>query len=166
MSENFSKSQLEQMRVADLRNIAENYSIDITGMKKADLVEAILLADGSDKESEISVEFNNDDGIIDDSIVKLEEQTLESGSESEFEPLPEIDENDNFDCKECLIKQEVKSEVPTSISGIKSLYSSDKLNHVIARVSGKINVISETDNSYKVRCFISGYGPRVGYIKK
>ena len=64
MSENFSKSKFDAMRVADLRGIAKNYQIETDGLKKPELIDAILLADEDDKVADIKVEvtpvsFNN-----------------------------------------------------------------------------------------------------------
>lgn len=180
MSESFSRPQLEQMRVADLRNIAETYAIDFDNMKKADLVDAILHAEDEDiqelvdyvpeSDSDNQQVVANDqqenadlDASGEDSTVDID-ASLSPDVEADTEiDHPDIDEP----CAACMIKQAVTpKELPTLIRGIKSLYSSDKCDHVVARVSGRISVISETQNAYKIRCFISGYGPKVGYIKK
>lgn len=175
MSENFSKSQLEQMRVADLRNIAENYSIDVSGMKKSDLVEAILDVDEEDKQSDISVEFDEPSENIQDTSIPEDAGKPETDEDIDIE-------TDDEDCKECnlnvLDSDNENIEIPKSANsvsneskvviknGIAPLYYDKNCTKVCSRISGKMIILSEFENSTKVRGFISGYGPIVGYIRK
>lgn len=176
MSENFSKSQLEQMRVADLKNIAENYSIDVSGMKKADLVEAILDADDEDKQSEVSIEFDNettdsDVENIDDikESKSYDDQEIEDTSdeeECEACKLPVPDSSETAEPKTALVSS-VSNDTKVIIkNGIAPLYNDKNCTKILSRVSGKLIVLSEFENSTKVRGFVSGYGPIVGFIRK
>lgn len=181
MSENFSKSQLEQMRVADLKNIAENYSIDASGMKKADLVEAILDVDDEDKQAEVNVEFDNETDTdnnkssysdskpeaYDDKDIKdtLDEITPE---EEELTAVkPSVTESfETEDHKNDPVTQVSKSNKVIIKNGIAPLYHDKNCTKILSRVSGKLIVLSEFENSTKVRGFVSGYGPIVGFIRK
>lgn len=180
MSENFSKSQLEQMRVADLKNIAENYSIDTSGMKKSDLVESILDVDEEDKQSEVSVEFDNK-AANDNTKASYSDENSENSDDQKIEStlgedaLEEADKDCNPSIPDVLETRKHKNDNVTQVhkdtkviikNGIVPLYHDKNCTKILARVSGKLFVLSDFEFSTKVRGFVSGYGPIVGFIRK
>lgn len=153
MSENFSKSKLDAMRVADLRGIAKNYQIETDGLKKLELIDAILLADEDDKVADIKVEvtpvsFNNE--VIDNT-------------------LEEID-NEQHISEVISAKDEVND--PRLVDGFMYVgspvivYKDESLTSALSRVAGKLVILATGETTYKVRAFVPGYGPVFGYVSK
>lgn len=153
MSENFSKSKLDAMRVADLRDIAQNYQIDTNGLKKAELIDAILLADENDKIADVKVE-----AVLSSSEKEVSDNTLE-----------EIDREQHIS-EATSAEDEVND--PRLVDGFMYVgspvivYYDKELTHAEARVAGKLVILETDDDVYRVRAFVPGYGPILGYVSK
>lgn len=153
MSENFSKSKLDAMRVADLRGIAKNYQIDTNGLKKAELIDAILLADENDKVADVKVE-----AVLSSSKKEVSDNTLE-----------EIDREQHIS-EATSAEDEVND--PRLVDGFMYVgspvivYKDESLTSALSRVAGKLVILATGETTYKVRAFVPGYGPVFGYVSK
>ena len=153
MSENFSKSKLDAMRVSDLRDIAHNYQIETAGLKKPELIEAILAADEDDKLTDVKVE----------SVPALSKQEVSDST------LEEIDREQHIS-EATSTKDEVND--PRLVDGFMYVgspvivYYDKGLTHAEARVAGKLTILETDDDVYRVRAFVPGYGPIFGYVAK
>lgn len=88
----YTEAELKKMKLADLKEVAESdYDLDIEGLKKVDLVKAIL-----DHESASEADLEDDDELEDDELEEdedVEEDDEEDDSESELDD-EEDDEED------------------------------------------------------------------------
>lgn len=142
MSE-FTKSELQAKKVAELKEIAIPLGLEIKGLRKAELINAILqYYAASDKSEEV------------EDVVEVKHEALEP------EPVQELVVEKIEEEKPVFKPRMIKLDKQTTI------YKSPGSKEILGRIKGHVNVISEEGKYYKIRTFIFGKGSMYAYILK
>lgn len=184
MSESYSKSQLDAMRVSDLKVIAQADDIDVTGMKKADLIDAIMNV-GEDEETAETLldEAQNRSDDVETEMLQADEiEQVDESSESDSVEDVEEEEEENIEAAVEAVPEPQSIEIDSSEDEKPSdssftqfainivspvlFYKDRGKRQVIAKTSGIFYVQNQSDNMYVAEHFIPGLGPTVGFVDK
>lgn len=185
--ETFKKSELEAMRVGELKELAAKFDIDVDGLRKADIVEVLLkycseggssVEDVVDAEPEIIAEPEEEV-----SARLTEASQLEEAEEIVSEELPEVPESEEPGVSEpesIAQPEELDPEEPeetsapielsaqhstiTALTQLHTLFKNADKTCPIRQISGKVKILQAQSDWLKVEVFISGMGHVVGYI--
>ena len=146
-----SKEALQKLKVAELREVLKDMGGTPDGLKKAELIDAIIELDSQE--------------VIEEEVVEEVQPEPEPEPETEIEPEPEPEPEPEIE----VIAEEVTSESEITYAYLAHpaiIYQDETCTKFLDKISGHVKVIEETDKFKKISLFKSGRGYLYGYVKK